>query len=95
MQIEARNLEMLWKRVERQFTAEGFDRQLAERSYDWFEAAVEQFMVDATEAGMLDPITGPEDGELRWLRPLSHCPGRELIAQHLPHAPMQKLPPAL
>jgi hypothetical protein len=31
------------------FTAEFFDRQLTERSYDWFEGAVEQLMVDATE----------------------------------------------
>jgi len=64
MQIEARNLQTLWERAERQFTAEFFDRQLAERSYDWFEGAVEQFMVDATEAGMLAPIRGPK---LRWL----------------------------
>jgi hypothetical protein len=30
-QIEARNLKMMWDRVERQFTAEGFDRRQAER----------------------------------------------------------------
>jgi hypothetical protein len=36
LQIEARNLKMMWDRVKRQFTAEGFDRKQAERSYDWF-----------------------------------------------------------
>jgi hypothetical protein len=65
LQIEARNLQMMWRRVERQFTAEGFDRQQAERSYDWFEDAVEQFMRDATQAGMFPPVSGPEESELK------------------------------
>ena len=41
LQIEARNLKMMWDRVERQFTTEGLDRKQAERSYDWFEEVVE------------------------------------------------------
>jgi hypothetical protein len=45
------------------------DRQTAERSYDWFEDAVEQFMRDATKAGYFDPITGPEESELERHRP--------------------------
>jgi hypothetical protein len=65
LQIEARNLKMMWDRVERQFTAEAFDRKQAERSYDWREAAVEQFMLAATQAGMFPPITGPEESELK------------------------------
>jgi hypothetical protein len=68
LQIEARNVKMMWERVERQFTAKGFDRQLAKRSCDWIEGAVEQFIVDATEAGILPPIRGSEEGELRWMR---------------------------
>ena len=65
LQIEARNLKMMWDRVERQFTTEGFDRKRAERSYDWFEEVVEQFMVTATQAGWYPPITGPEESELK------------------------------
>ena len=64
LQIEARDLKMMWDRVERQFTAEGFDPEQAERSYDWFEEAVEQFMVTARQAGWYPPITGPEESEL-------------------------------
>ena len=64
LQIDARNLKMMWDRVERQFTTEGLDRKQAERSYDWFEEVVEQFMVTATQAGWYPPITGPEESEL-------------------------------
>ena len=45
LQVEARNLKMMSDRIERQFTAEAFDRKQAERSYDWFEGAVEQFLL--------------------------------------------------
>jgi hypothetical protein len=73
LQIEAHNLKKMWQRVERQFAADvhGYhvDRRTAERSYDWFEDAVEQFMRDATKAGYFDPITGPEESELERHRP--------------------------
>jgi hypothetical protein len=65
LQFEARNLKMMWDRAERQFTVEGFDWKQAEGSYDWFESAVEQFMLDAAKAGMFPPIKGPEESELR------------------------------
>jgi hypothetical protein len=68
LQVEARNLKMMWDRIERQFTAEGFDRKQAEHSYDWFEGTVEQFLLAATQAGMFPPITGPEESEQRRLR---------------------------
>jgi hypothetical protein len=73
LQIDAQNLKKMWRRVERQFTADvrGYhvDRRTAERSYGWFEDAVEQFMRDATKAGYFDPITGRQESELERHRP--------------------------
>jgi hypothetical protein len=50
--IEAQNLKLMWQHVVSQFTSDLYghhiDRKQAERSYDRFEVAVEQFMRDAT-----------------------------------------------
>jgi hypothetical protein len=67
--IEAHNLKLMWQQVVSQFTSDLYghhiDRKQAERSYDRFEVAVEQFMHDATAAGYFSKIAGPEEGEVK------------------------------
>ena len=68
LQIEAHKLKQMWHRVVCQFASSlchDLSPMKAERSYDDFEVAVEQFMRDATEAGYFRPITGSEERELK------------------------------
>jgi hypothetical protein len=68
LEIEAHKLKEMWHRVVCQF-ASSFCYDLspmkAERGYDEFEVAVEQFMHNATEAGYFSPIAGLEESELK------------------------------
>jgi ribosome modulation factor len=68
LEIEAHTLKRMWHRVVCQFASSicyDLSPTEAERSYDDFEVAVEQFMRDATEAGYFSPIAGLEESELK------------------------------
>jgi hypothetical protein len=68
LEIEAYKLKQMWHHVVCEFASSlcyDLSPMKAERSYDDFEVAVEQFMRDATEAGYFSPIVGVEERELK------------------------------